>query len=212
MSPSEDHLVTQLLSQWSHGDEAALARLTALLYDELRGLAQRHLRQERADHTIQRTALVNEAFVRLVNQQSVDWRDRSQFFALASTIMRRILVDHARARSASKRGGGAQKISLEEFHAPGAADSPDAEIDALGPAELQQHDPHEEEDVAAIDQVLRQLEAVDPRQAQIVEMRYFGGLTIEQTAQALEISDATVKREWTLARAWLRRELTRAGA
>jgi RNA polymerase sigma factor (sigma-70 family) len=210
MSPSEDHPVTQLLSQWSHGDEAALPRLTALLYDELRGLAQRHLRQERADHTIQRTALVNEAFVRLVNQQSIDWRDRSQFFALASTIMRRILVDHARARAASKRGGGAQKISLEEFHAA-AADSLDAEVDAFGPAELQRHDPHEEEDVAAIDQVLRQLEAIDRRQAQIVEMRYFGGLTIEQTAQALEISDATVKREWTLARAWLRRELTRAG-
>lgn len=211
MSPSEDRPVTQLLSQWSNGDETALSQLTALLYDELRCLAQRHLRQERSEHTIQRTALVNEAFVRLVNQQSVEWRDRSQFFALASTIMRRILVDHARARTASKRGGGAKKISLEDLDGVAAADNLDGDVDVSGPAELQQHDPHAEEDVAAIDQVLRQLETVDPRQAQIVEMRYFGGLTIEQTAQALDISDATVKREWTLARAWLRRELTRAG-
>jgi RNA polymerase sigma-70 factor, ECF subfamily len=210
MSASEDRPVTQLLAQWRSGDETALAQLTVLLYGELRRLAQQHLRGERADHTIQRTALVNEAFVRLVRQQSVEWRDRSHFFALASKLMRRILVDHARARSASKRGGGLQKVSLDELDGAVSDDSVDAGIDACSPAELRTHD-LQEEDVAALDEMLSQLEAIDPRQAQIVEMRYFGGLTIEQTAQALDVSDATVKREWTLARAWLRRELTRAG-
>ncbi len=211
MSASEERPVTQLLAQWRSGDETALAQLTVLLYSELRRLAQQHLRGERADHTIQRTALVNEAFVRLVRQQSVEWRDRSHFFALASKLMRRILVDHARARSASKRGGGLQKVSLDELDDGAVADDGlDAGIDALSPAELRTHD-LQEEDVAALDEVLSQLEAIDPRQAQIVEMRYFGGLTIEQTAQALDVSDATVKREWTVARAWLRRELTRGG-
>ena len=211
MSASEDRPVTQLLAQWRSGDETALAQLTVLLYGELRRLAQQHLRGERADHTIQRTALVNEAFVRLVRQQSVEWRDRSHFFALASKLMRRILVDHARARSASKRGGRLQKVSLDELDGVVSDDSVDAETDAFSPAELRTHDLQDEEDVAALDEVLSQLEAIDPRQAQIVEMRYFGGLTIEQTAQALDVSDATVKREWTVARAWLRRELTGGG-
>ncbi|HEY4212235.1 MAG TPA: sigma-70 family RNA polymerase sigma factor [Steroidobacteraceae bacterium] len=202
-----DRPVTQLLLQWSGGNEAALAELTTLLYNELRAMAARHLRRERPNHTIQRTALVHEAFVRLVDQRSIDWRDRSHFFALASNVMRRILVDHARARLASKRGGGAVMLSFEEVTGPTDPDNPtpsrpDAGVDIPNPD-------GEGDDIEAIDGALTHLAALDPRQAQIVEMRYFGGLTIEETAQALGISDATVKREWTAARAWLRRELSR---
>ena len=208
MSDHSDHSITQLLSQWRDGDEGALNKMTALLYQELRALAQRHLQRERANHTIQRTALVHEAFLRLLNQQSVDLRSRGHFFALASSIMRRILVDHARARSASKRGGGAPVLSLDHIDEPGDVDetAPTSGRDSI--PEPQQTDA-DETDIAAIDEALTRLGTLDPRQAQIVEMRYFGGLTIEETAQALDISDATVKREWTLARAWLRRELSR---
>ena len=191
---TQDRPVTRLLVQWSGGNEAALDELTSLLYRELRSLAQRHLRRERANHTIQRTALVHEAFVRLINQQSVDWRSRGHFFALASTLMRRILVDHARARLSSKRGGGLPVASLEEI--PDAAELVDESADA-------------DEDITALDAALTRLAAIDDRQVQIVQMRYFGGLTIEETAQALDISEATVKREWTLARAWLKRELSK---
>jgi len=191
---TQDRPVTRLLVQWSGGNEAALGELTSLLYRELRSLAQRHLRRERANHTIQRTALVHEAFVRLINQQSVDWRSRAHFFALASTLMRRILVDHARARLSSKRGGGQPVESLEEI--PEALDCVDEDSDS-------------DEDLTAIDAALTRLAAIDDRQVQIVQMRYFGGLTIEETAQALDISEATVKREWTLARAWLKRELSK---
>jgi RNA polymerase sigma factor (TIGR02999 family) len=208
MADEPDHPVTRLLVQWSGGNEAALGELTELLYRELRSLAQRHLRRERPNHTIQRTALVHEAFVRLVSQQSVDWRSRAHFFALASTLMRRILVDHARARLSSKRGGGIPVLSLDELTAP-----PD-EADHTGPSEIEgileqgdEADP--DEDITAIDEALTRLAVIDNRQVQIVQMRYFGGLTIEETAQALEISDATVKREWALARAWLKRELLR---
>ena len=208
MRDEPNHPVTRLLVQWSGGSEAALGELTALLYRELRSLAQRHLRRERPNHTIQRTALVHEAFVRLVSQQSVDWRSRAHFFALASTLMRRILVDHARARLSSKRGGGTPVLSLDELTAP-----PD-EADPSGPAEVeciseQGDGADSDEDITAIDEALTRLAAIDNRQVQIVQMRYFGGLTIEETAQALEISDATVKREWALARAWLKRELSR---
>jgi len=199
--------VTQLLAQWRSGNEAALGELTALIYQELRALAQRHLRRERPNHTIQRTALVHEAFVRLVNQQSVDWQSRAHFFGLASNLMRRILVDHARARLASKRGGGAAVVSLDEIASPVDVEEPSAGAHAF--AEPQHLDNETDDDVAAIDEALTRLATLDGRQARIVEMRYFGGLTIEETAQALEISDATVKREWTLARAWLRRELSR---
>jgi RNA polymerase sigma factor (TIGR02999 family) len=206
VSQSGDRPVTQLLAQWRSGDEKALGDLTALIYQELRNLAQRHLRGERHNHTIQRTALVHEAFVRLVNQQSVDWQSRAHFFGLASNLMRRILVDHARARLASKRGGGVAVVSLDEIIAPS-----DHEEDAASGyiPEPQHLDGESDDDVAAIDEALTRLAALDERQARIVEMRYFGGLTIEETAQAMEISDATVKREWTLARAWLRRELSR---
>src|SRR5215470_1471042 len=200
--------VTRLLEQWSGGNEAALGELTALLYRELRSLAQRHLRRERPNHTIQRTALVHEAFVRLVSQQSVDWRSRAHFFALASTLMRRILVDHARARLSSKRGGGTPVLSLEELTTPpddGEAPAP-SDVEAIAG---QSEEGDTDEDIAAIDEALTRLAVIDNRQVQIVQMRYFGGLTIEETAQALEISDATVKREWALARAWLKRELSR---
>ena len=206
MSDHSDHSITQLLLQWRDGDESALNKMTALLYQELRALAQRHLQRERPNHTIQRTALVHEAFLRLLNQQSVDLQSRGHFFALASSIMRRILVDHARARSASKRGGGAPVLSLDHIEEPGDADetAPTSGRDSI-PEQPQGDDT----DIAAIDEALTRLAILDPRQAQIVEMRYFGGLTIEETARALDISDATVKREWTLARAWLRRELSR---
>jgi RNA polymerase sigma factor (sigma-70 family) len=203
-----DRPVTQLLAKWRGGNEAALGELTACIYQELRALAQRHLRRERANHTIQRTALVHEAFVRLINQQSVDWQSRAHFFALASNLMRRILVDHARARLAEKRGGGVAVVSLDEVLSPPDAEdgSPSGAAHAPEPYTL---DEETDEDVAAIDAALTRLAALDERQARIVEMRYFGGLTIEETAQVLGISDATVKREWTLARAWLRRELAR---
>jgi RNA polymerase sigma-70 factor, ECF subfamily len=209
MGNEPDSPVTRLLVQWSGGNDAALGELTALLYRELRSLAQKHLRRERPNHTIQRTALVHEAFVRLVSQQSVDWRNRAHFFALASTVMRRILVDHARARLASKRGGGTPVLSLDDLTAP------PEESDLMGPSAVeyisdQGDEGDSDEDLAAIDEALTRLAAIDNRQVQIVQMRYFGGLTIEETAQALEISDATVKREWALARAWLKRELSRS--
>jgi RNA polymerase sigma factor (TIGR02999 family) len=194
--------VTQLLAQWRDGDERAFAQLSALMYEELRQLAQRHLRRERSNHTMQKTALVNEAFMRLVGQQSVDWQSRAHFIGLASKLMRRVLVDYARARLADKRGGGAGVLSLDEMAAPEADEAPDTT-----PTALQHLDAHTQEEVSAIDQALVRLEQIDARQAQIVEMRYFGGLTVEQTAETIGISEATVKREWTLARAWLRREL-----
>ena len=194
--------VTQLLAQWRDGDERAFAQLSALMYEELRQLAQRHLRRERSNHTMQKTALVNEAFVRLVGQQSVDWQSRAHFIGLASKLMRRVLVDYARARLADKRGGGVGVLSLDEMAAPEPDEAPDTT-----PTALQHLDAHTQEEVSAIDQALVRLEQIDARQAQIVEMRYFGGLTVEQTAEAMDISEATVKREWTLARAWLRREL-----
>lgn len=206
MEQGADRPVTQLLAKWRGGNEAALGELTALIYQELRALAQRHLRRERPNHTIQRTALVHEAFVRLINQQSVDWQSRAHFFALASNLMRRILVDHARARLAEKRGGGAAVVSLDEIMSPLDAEDAGASGSAHVP-EPQHIDGETDDDVAAIDTALTRLASLDERQARIVEMRYFGGLTIEETAEVLGISDATVKREWTLARAWLRREL-----
>src|SRR5690606_32349132 len=175
--PATSLPVTQLLMQWSQGDQKAFAELSAVLYDELRQMAQRHLRRERDNHTIQKTALVNEAFVRLVAQRSVDWQSRSHFFGLASKLMRRILVDYARARGANKRGGGAEVASLDALIEPPEA----GEGGGTTPTALQHLDEHTQEDVAAIDEALTRLEQLDPRQAQVVEMRYFGGLTLEQT-------------------------------
>jgi RNA polymerase sigma-70 factor, ECF subfamily len=203
--------VTQLLLQWRNGDTAAIASLISLLYRELRAMAREHVRRERRSHTLQGTALVNEAFMRLVNLQSVDIRDRAHFFAVASTVMRRILVDHARSRLSRKRGGDAVRVSSEllegSVHADGLQDdSPPPDFDT----EFLLIDSDRSEDITALDDLLSQLETFDMRQSQVVSMRYFGGLTVEQTAQALNISEATVKREWVAARAWLRRELGRA--
>ncbi|MDX6611954.1 MAG: hypothetical protein QOD75_1140 [Blastocatellia bacterium] len=185
MDAPED--VTGLLKKWSNGDQAALDELMPLVERELRRLAGAFLRRERPDHTLQPTALVNEAYLRLIDQRDPHWQNRAQFFAVAAQLMRRILVDHARAHSAAKRGGPGYKFSLSDAEQFGT--NPDLEIVAL-------HD------------VLERLAEIDPRQSQVVELRFFGGLTIEQAAEVMKVSHATVEREWTMARAWLRRELS----
>jgi RNA polymerase sigma factor (TIGR02999 family) len=184
--PSDEPGVTQLLEAHRRGDPDALERLMPLLYGELRRLAAYYLRAERPDHTLQPTALVHEAYLRLADRRELHWRDRAHFFALAAQVMRHILVDHARARRTGKRGKAQTAVPLDE-----AADA------AL------RLDP----DLVALDDALRTLEQKDSQQSRIVEMRYFGGLTIEETAEVLGISPATVKRDWTMAKAWLRREL-----
>ncbi|GFE79667.1 DNA-directed RNA polymerase sigma-70 factor [Steroidobacter agaridevorans] len=201
--------VTQLLAHWRGGDAAALPQLMTLLYQELRSMAHDHVRRERRDHTLQGTALVNEAFVRLINLESVSVKDRAHFFAVASTVMRRILVDYARARLSAKRGGEAQRISSDALedanaHRPHEDAQPSSVDDDVPLIDMRAS-----EEISALDNLLSRLATLDERQAQVVEMRYFGGLTVEQTAQALAISEATVKREWVAARAWLRRELAR---
>jgi len=195
----EDSKVTRLLLAWSGGSEEALGALLPLVYEELRAMAARHLRGERAAHTLQRTALVHEAFLRLVDQRQVNWQGRSQFFGLASQMMRRILVDHARRRLAQKRGGALQHVALDEL-ALGAEDGAGV-VDALALTD----DPRV--DLGAIDAALKRLEAMDAQQGKLVELRFFGGLSISETAEVLGVSPATVKREWAVARAWLQREL-----
>jgi RNA polymerase sigma factor (TIGR02999 family) len=180
--------VTRLLGQWGQGDAQALEALTPLVYNELRRLAKSHLRRERADHTLQGTALVHEAYMRLVDQRNVVWRNRNHFYGLASELIRRILVDHARAKVAAKRGGNNLKLSLDEGLTP--ADEKDL-------------------DLVALDDALQALARADAQQSRIVELRYFGGLTIEETADVLEISPATVKRDWAMAKAFLKREMLR---
>ena len=175
-----------LLSRWQNGDASALDRLMPLVYEELRRAAASQLRHERGNHTLQPTALVHETFFRLFGQDSSHWNDRAHFFALASQMMRRILVDHARAKHAQKRGGELTIVSLDEVADESAA---------------------RELELVALDDALRALAEFDERQARIVEIRFFGGLTIEETAEAIGLSPATVKREWTLAKAWLRREI-----
>jgi RNA polymerase sigma factor (sigma-70 family) len=203
--------VTQLLAHWRGGDDAALAQLMTLLYQELRSMAHEHVRRERRDHTLQGTALVNEAFVRLMKLESVSVKDRAHFFAVASTVMRRILVDYARARLSAKRGGQARRIGSDALEGSMHAQSPLDEAQAAGANDdVPLIDTRASEEISALDDLLSRLAAFDERQAQVVEMRYFGGLTVEQTAEALNISEATVKREWVAARAWLRRELARA--
>lgn len=193
--------VTQLLQQWGSGDQAALHSLLPLVYAELRDLAQRRLQRERPDHTLQRTALVNEAFLRLSNQRPVAWQNRAQFLGLASKMMRRILVDYARQRRAAKRGKAEEHLSLDDTQAALEIDHVQAlqAVDGVGD--------DARVDVLAIDAALVRLEQLDAAQSHIVELRYFGGLTIEETATVTDISPASVKREWALARAWLRREL-----
>lgn len=180
--------VTQVLRELSAGRDTAPAKLMPLVYDELRKLAGGYLQGERTDHTLQATALVHEAYIRLVDWQNVTWQNRAHFFALAAQVMRRILVDHAREKHAQKRGGGITKLTLAE-----AVSFPQ----------------QREIDLVALDDALKELAEFDAVQSKIVELRFFGGLTIEETAEALRISPATIKREWTLAKAWLHKKIVR---
>lgn len=182
---SQRQQVSRLLADWSKEDPAARDALVAIVYQELRRLAHHYMQGERANHTLQTTALVNEAYLRLTDLTRMQWRDRAHFFAMAATLMRRILVDHARDRARDKRGGGVVFTTLQDER---VATPPG--IDAL-----------------ALDEALDRLAAIDPVHARIVELRYFAGLTIEETSEALRISPATVKREWTWARAWLYHQL-----
>lgn len=183
--------VTQILQEVSGGDKDAPARLMPLVYDELRRLANHYLRQERPDHTLQPTALVHEAYLKLIDQSRVDWQNRAHFFGVAAQSMRRILVDHARGHRASKRGGVQQKLTLDEA------------VDYSQSRDI---------DLVALDDALNLLAELDQRQSRIVELRFFGGLTIEETAEALGVSPATVKVDWSMAKAWLRREISRTGS
>lgn len=178
--------VTEMLIAWAGGDSKALEALLPVVYDELRRMAARHLRNERSDHTLQPTALVHEAYLRLTDQTRMQWQNRTQFFAVAAQMMRRILVDHARTHLAKKRGAGGIKLCLDE--------TPGLRVERAG-------------DLIALDEALSRLGQLDLRQSQVVELRFFGGLSIDETAEALSLSPATVKREWTLAKAWLRREM-----
>ena len=179
--------VTVLLRKWSEGDASALEQLTPLVYDELHRLAHRHMRRESAGHILQTSALINEAYLRLVDQPRIQWESRAHFFGIAARLMRRILVDDARKRSAAKRGGSLIQVPFDE--ATSMANEQAASV-------------------AALDNALKTLETVDARQGQIVELRFFGGLSIEETANVLQVSPGTVMRDWTFARAWLRNEMT----
>ncbi|HVF39890.1 MAG TPA: sigma-70 family RNA polymerase sigma factor [Gemmatimonadaceae bacterium] len=182
--------VTRLLREWRLGDSSAAEKLMPLVYDELHRAAARAMRSESDGHTLQPTALVNEVYLRLVDQTDAEWKNRSQFYGVAAQVMRRVLVDYARTRMAEKRGGGLRAVTLDEINDGGSASST---INFL-----------------ALHDALDKLATLDPDQVRIVELRYFTGLTIEETAEALDISAATVKREWAVARAWLRRELDAA--
>ncbi|MDX2031238.1 MAG: sigma-70 family RNA polymerase sigma factor [Blastocatellia bacterium] len=186
MTASSPQDITQLLLNWRAGDRDALNQLLPLVYDELRRQAARYLRRERPDHTLQATALVHETYLQLVDQSQVNWQNRAHFFGAAAQAMRRILVDSARAHQAEKRGGGEAPLPLDE--AIGVSDKRTAEVIAL-------------------DDALQTLAQMDPRQCRVVELRYFGGLSIEETAEALGLSPATVKREWNAAKVWLHHEM-----
>ena len=179
--------VTQMLISYGQGDRAALDALLPLVYDELRVIARSYLRQERSDHTLQPTGLVHEAYLRLINQQRVDWRNRAQFFGLAANMMRRILINHAETRRAQKRGGGIEKLSIDEV------------VIEIGGDIV---------DLLALDQSLRRLEKFDKLKSDIVELKFFGGLTIAEIAEVTKTSTATVEREWAFARGWLYKALT----
>ncbi|MEA2175305.1 MAG: hypothetical protein QOD00_2897 [Blastocatellia bacterium] len=174
--------LTQLLLDWSNGNRAALEELTPLVHEELHRLAHHYMRRERADHTLQTTALVNEAFLRLIDQQRVQCQNRTDFFAIAAQLMRHILVDHARSRQYLKRGGGARRVSLDE-------------------AMTLCHE--RTEDLIALNDALERLATIDPRKSKVVELRFFGGLSVEETATVLKISTVTVMRDWSMAKAWL---------
>jgi RNA polymerase sigma factor (TIGR02999 family) len=183
---AQTHDVTQLLIDWSNGDQAALAKLVPVVEQELRRLAHHYMSRERAGHTLQTTALVNEAFVRLANRKRMQWQNRAHFFGIAAQLMRTILVDHARSHACAKRGGGAEKLELNE---------------ALVVSQ------QKAAEVIALDEALKELELIDPRQSRIVELRFFGGLTVEEAAEVLHVSPVTIKREWSTAKAWLYRNL-----
>jgi RNA polymerase sigma factor (TIGR02999 family) len=178
--------ISVLLRAWSDGDQSALERLTPIVYDELRRLARRYMKRERPGHSLQTAALVNEAYMRLVDYERMQWQNRAHFFAVSSQLMRRILVDHAR-RHNLKRGGGVQHVSLDEAAVVGG---------------------DQDADLVALDNAMNALLRIDPRKVQVVEMRFFGGLSVEETAEVLKVSTITVKRDWRAARAWLYRELT----
>jgi len=183
---TSSHRITGLLQSWREGDDAALAELTPLVLAELRTLARAYMRGERPDHSLQATGLVNECYVRLLQARTVDWRNRTHFFALSARLMRRILVDFARSRQYSKRGGDAEHVTFDDQRS------------ALEPGR----------DLVALDDALTALAAIDERKSEVVEMRFFGGLTNEETADVLGVSAKTVMREWQLAKVWLLRELT----
>ncbi len=187
MSHALKQEVTQLLLAWGDGDPSALDKLMPVVYDELHALARRYMVRERQEHTLQASALVNEAYVRLIDQRNMHWQNRAQFFGIAATLMRRILVDYARHRHFEKRGGDARRISLDE---------------ALVVSDERNRE------VVALDGALTTLAALDERKSKVVELRFFGGLSIEETAEVLGVSPGTVMRDWTLAKAWLRREIT----
>lgn len=186
---SESQHITILLREWSEGKREALDELLPLVYKELHKQAQRYLRKERSDHTLQTTALIHEAYLKLIDQRSVEWESRTHFFAIAAQMMRRILVDHARTRHRDKRGGDDVKLPLDEAIMVAANET--------------------DVDLIALDQALNRLEAIDEQQARVVELRYFSGLSLEETAAALKISRATAARDWAMAKSWLHRELTR---
>ncbi|MBV9009579.1 MAG: sigma-70 family RNA polymerase sigma factor [Verrucomicrobia bacterium] len=182
--------LTDILRGWDGRDSEAATRLVAAVYDELRGLARRHLASERTDHTLQPTALVHETYLRLIDHQRSGWKSRAQFFAVAAQSMRRILVDYARAHTAAKRGSGAEHLSLDETDIP------------LGERAAE---------LVALDNALSQLAMRDERKSRVVELRFFGGLTLEETAEAMDVSVATVRRDWTFAKAWLHRAIKNGG-
>lgn len=177
--------ISGLLRAWSDGDQSALDRLTAVVYEELRHLAHHYMQRERPGHTLQTTALVNEAYMRLVDYRRMKWHDRAHFFAVSAQVMRRILVDHARSHNV-KRGGGVQHVALDDVAVVSS--------DRTG-------------DLAALDDAMNALARLDPRKMQIIEMRFFGGLSVEETAEVLKVSPATVRRDWSIAKFWLYREL-----
>lgn len=181
--------VTQLLREWGDGSSEALETLIPIIYDELRARAAGYLRRERPGHTLQTTALVNEAYLRFADAQDVPWQNRTHFFAIAATLMRRILVEHARKKAASKRGGAGVRLTLDES--------------------LTVTDTAEGVDLLAVNEALDRLAAIDAQQARVVELRFFSGLSVEESAEALGVSPRTVKRDWSVAKAWLHRELSR---
>ena len=186
--PRTPQNVTQLLIAWNGGDKQALDKLLPVVYDELRRQAARYLRRERPGHTLQTTALIHEAYLRLIDQKSVQWQNRAQFFGIAAQMMRRILVDHARTKHRAKRGGSDVRVSLTD--ATSVTKDPDLNL-------------------VELDEALNRLEKIDPQQSKIVELRFFSGLNVEETAAALQISPATVKRDWKVAKAGLHREISR---